>query len=172
MNTLKLVEREQKDYIAIQYDGTLKTCNKIAKEFNRDVKTLVDLDLSGKWFIYNKTDNIILVLTHEEMYEKFRLHPTSPYEQIAEFTPLSVLKERLSKYVDMRTLVGHETDSEAVIREYFIFFGSKPIKSGDGQFTGGYYEETYLDVEEKLEYTFYFDNSNKPYELKVHKHDQ
>lgn len=169
---LKLVEREQKDYIAIQYDGTLKTCNKIAKEFNRDVKTLVDLDLGGKWFIYNKTDNIILVLTHEEMYAKFRLHPNSPYEQITEFTPLSVLKERLSKYVDMRTLVRHETDSEAVIREYLDFFGSQPIKSSDGQFTGGYYEETYLDKEETLEYTFSFDNSNTPYELKVYRHDQ
>lgn len=172
MKQFKLVEREQKDYVAIQYDGTLKTCNKIAKEFNRDVKTLVDLDLDGKWFVYNKTDNIILVLTHEEMYAKFRLHPLSPLEQMTDFVPLNILKERMRKYVDMRSLVSEETDPEVVSIAYLNFFDAEPIKSGDGQFTGGYYEETYIDKEENLEYTFSFDNSDTPYELKVYKHDQ
>lgn len=172
MKRFKLIERKQKEYIAIQYDGTLKTCNKIAREFNRSVATLVDLDLIGKWFIYDKTDNIILVMTHEEMYEKFRLHPNSPFEQVTEFTPLNILKDRMSKYVDMRTLVTHETDLELIAIQYLSFFGAKPIKSGDGQFTGGFFEETYLDKEKNLEYTFSFDNSDTPYELKVYKHDQ
>lgn len=172
MNRFKLVERVQKEYIAIQYDGTLKTCNKIAKEFNRSVATLVDLDLVGKWFIYDKMDNIILVMSHDEMYDKFRLHPLSPLEQMTNFVPLNVLKERMSKYVDMRVLVSEETDPEVVSSVYLNFFDADPIKSSDGQFTGGYFEETYLDKVNNLEYTFSFDKSSNPYELKVYKHDQ
>ncbi len=164
----EIKERIPKKFLAVKIENT-DQCRKDVKEaFKLNLDDLVDV-YAGKWFVAN-TDDIgtIRVIDHDSINAEFILADNElmhNHEAWINWLSPKKLKMMIESLGPRRTLITSYDALDDVERLYKEFEFVLPSKSGDGQFTGGFYQEEY-ERDNKI-YVFSFDNGNA-YQLEVY----
>ena len=158
MKKFHLLKRKLPEINAYHFTGKPEERDFIAGEFDIN-KAVIDTCV-GMWFIKEdgENENHVAILSPDEMFARYRLDGTiHGVEDLFEFMPGSAFRDLVAtstrKLIDSYSSSDHDEEAD-MLTYYATFEGKEPTKAGDGQFTGGYYQEEYeLDG---LDYVFSF----------------